>query len=121
MPADRKSGFVHDRPKQRRRIDLLDLISAGLLTPGMSLHPRQAKHADKVATLLHDGRVEIDGQPFSSASSAAVHLVGAPTNGWWFFLAQQTPRRSLDDVRRDYLHEMAIENDGDEQDEQGDN
>ena len=46
---------------------------------------------------------------------------GAPTNGWWFFLAQQTPRRSLDDVRRDYLHEMAIENDDDEQDEQGDN
>ena len=86
----------------------------------MSLFPRQKKHAKLIATLLPDGRVDVQGTVYSSPSEAAKGIVGSAMNGWWFFLVDQQSRRSLKDVRFDYLESIAAEvedEDGDDEDD----
>jgi hypothetical protein len=85
----------------------------------MSLFPRRKKHSHKVATLLPDGQVEVDGVAFASASDAANAIVGKRTNGWWFFLTDQAARQSLTRVKRDYVNAMAVDVEEDEPDEDG--
>jgi len=97
------------QPRLRKMIDLSDLINGGALQAGMSLFPRRKKYSHKVATLLHDGQVDVDGVTFSSGSDAASAIVGKKTNGWSFFLAEQAPRRTLRQVRRDYVNAMAVD------------
>lgn len=86
----------------------------------MTLFPRRKKFSDRVATLLQDGQVEVDGVAFSGPSDAASEIVGKRTNGWAFFLTDQASRRSLRTVRRDYVNAMAVDVDDDEPDDDGD-
>ena len=86
----------------------------------MSLFPRRKKFSHRVATLLPDGQVDVDGVAFSSPSDAATAIAGKRTNGWWFFLTDQASRRSLRTVRRDYVNAMAVDVEDDEPDDDGD-
>jgi hypothetical protein len=76
---------------------------------------------DSVATLLPDGRLDVKGTVYSSPSEAAKAITGGAMNGWWFFLVDQQSRRSLKDVRLDYLESIAAdvedEDDDDDDDE----
>lgn len=119
VPPGHRSGFSPDRqPRLRKKVHLSDLVIGGALEPGMTLFPRRKKGDGRVATLLPDGRLEIDGVAFGSPSEAASALTGHPTNGWWFFLVDQGSRRSLRTVRRDYVRAMAVDAEDDEADEQ---
>jgi len=120
VPQNHRSGFSPDRPRLRKKVHLSDLIRGGALEPGLSLFPRRKKFSARVATLLPDGRVEVDGVAFSSPSEAATSITGHPTNGWWFFLVDQASRRSLRTVRRDYVNAMAVDVEDDEAEEDGD-
>ncbi len=120
VPPNHRSGFSPDRPRLRKKVDLADLINAGVLEAGMPLFPRRAKFIDRVATLLPDGRIEVDDTLFSSPSQAASHMVGHAMNGWWFFLVDQASRTSLRTVRRDYINAMAVDVEDDEPDDDGD-
>jgi hypothetical protein len=86
----------------------------------MSLIPRRKQHASSVATLLPDGRLDLNGTIHSSPSQAAKAITGGAMNGWWFFLVDQQPRRSLRDVRLEYLESIAADSDDDDEDEEGD-
>jgi hypothetical protein len=101
-------------------IDLSDLITGGVLVPGMTLFPRRKKYSHRVATLLPDGQVEVDGVAFSSPSDAASAIAGKRTSGWWFFLTDQASKRSLRRVRRDYVDAMAVDAGDDEPDDEED-
>lgn len=114
VPQNHRSGFSHDRSRSRKKIKLVDLITAGVLTSGMSLFPRRKKFSDKVATLLSDGSVEVEGVAYESPSPAASKIVGHQMNGWGFFLIDQSSRRSLRNVRRDYVDAMAVDAEDDE-------
>ena len=120
VPPNHRSGFSQDKPSRHKKVHLADLINAGALTPGMLLFPRKKKFSDKVATLLSDGRLEIDGVLYESPSSAASKMVGSHMNGWWFFLTDQSSRRSLRIVRREYVDAMAVDAEDDESDEDDD-
>ncbi|ALA59733.1 GmrSD restriction endonuclease domain-containing protein [Nitrospira moscoviensis] len=121
VPPGHRSGFSREHVKRRKKkIKLADLINAGVLSPGMPLFPRKKKHSDKVATLLSDGQVEVDGVVYESPSPAASKIVGHQTNGWWFFLVDQASRRSLRMVRRDYINNLAVETEDDEPDDDDD-
>jgi hypothetical protein len=118
-PPGHKSGFSRDRkPRLAKKVLLSDLIVGGVLEPGMTLFPRRKKHSDRVATLLPDGRVEVDGVAFTSPTDAATAIAGKRTSGWWFFLTDQAMRRSLRAVRRDYISAMAMDVDDDEPDDE---
>jgi hypothetical protein len=121
VPPNHKSGFSPDRkPRLRKKIRLSDLINAGVLSPGMMLFPARKKYSNKVATLLPDGQVEVDGVPYASPSDAASALVGKRTGGWWFFLTDQANRTSLRKIRRDYVNAMAVDEEDDEPDDDDD-
>lgn len=121
VPAGHKSGFSPDRkPRLRKKVYLSDLINAGVLTPGMILFPARKKYSDKVATLLPDGQLEVDGVAYGSPSDAATAVVGKRTGGWWFFLTDPASRTSLRKIRRDYVNAMAVDEEDDEPDEEDD-
>jgi hypothetical protein len=75
----------------------------------MSLFPRLKKFSHQVATLLPDGRVEVAGIAYSGPSDAATAIAGKRRNGWWLFLVDQISKRSLGDVRSDYVNAMALD------------
>lgn len=120
VPSGHQSGFTPDRRRLRRRVQLADLISGGALAPGMPLFPRRRKFTNRIATLLADGRVEVDGVPHPSPSDAARAVTGHATNGWWFFLVDQASQRSLRAVRRDYVDAMAVDVEDDEVEDDND-
>jgi hypothetical protein len=116
VPAGHKSGFAVEKPARRHRVDLLDLLGAGYLEQGAVLTPRRKKLEDRKGTVLVDGRIDVDGAVHGSPSEAAKSITGKPTNGWWFFLVDKPSRRSLRDVRRDYLESFAEDMDEDDED-----
>ena len=121
VPPNHRSGFSPDKtPKLRKKVRLSDLINGGALEPGISLFPKREKFSDRVATLLPDGQVEVDGIAFASPSDAASSIAGHQTNGWAFFLTDQASRRSLRAVRRDYVNAMAVDVEDDEPGDDGD-
>lgn len=110
---------MREKPR-RKKVDVRDLIAGGVLEAGMSLFPRREQYIHRVATLLPDGRVEVDGIAYASPTNAATAIMGKPTNGWWFFLTDQFSRRStLRNVRRDYVEAMAVDVEDDEADDDG--
>ena len=114
VPANYRSGLVRDRARPRKRLTLADLMNGGVLTPGMPLFPRR-KVGGRIATLLADGRLEIEGTIFGTPSQAARHLAGHAVNGWYFFLTDQALRRSLRGVRREYVNALAVDDDMDDE------
>ena len=120
VPAGHRSDFAREKPPVRHKVRMDDLINAGMLEPGMPLFPRRKQHLDRVATLLPDGRIDVDGTVFARPSSAAAAITGKPTNGKSFFLVDQASRRSLRDVWREYVDSLADEVEEDEGDEEGD-
>lgn len=122
VPEGHRSYFNSERVRPNRRLDTSDLISAGCLQAGMALIPRSKKHMSSNATLLGDGRVDIDGVVYASVSEAAKALTGSIVNGWTFFLVDKQTKKSLRDVRLEYLESIAADPDSedDESDEDDD-
>lgn len=120
VPEGHKSGFASERPRRRSKLQLSDLLSAGVLQAGMTLTPRQAKYSDKVGVLLPDGQIELDGQTFLRPSAAGVYLRKRPTNGWSFFLVDPKTRRSLRHIRSEYIESLDVDLDDDEEDDDDD-
>ena len=121
VPAGHRSGFVEEKaPARHHKVDLADLISSGKIAPGTCLFPRRKKYADRAATVLPDGQIDIDGTTFPTPSAAGASITGKPTNGWWFFLVDQATRRSLKDVRREYVDAHAVDADEEEADDEDD-
>ena len=52
--------------------------------------PTRKKYSDRIATLLPDGRIEVDVLPFAGPTEAATYIAGKQICGWWFFLTDQT-------------------------------
>jgi hypothetical protein len=110
-------GSGHAAP--RRKVQIADLISAGHLVSGQTLTPRRSKYGHVVGTVLPDGRIDVDGTVYETPSKAGSVITGKPTNGWYFFLVDKQARRSLRDVRRDYLESLAepVEEEDDDDDD----
>ena len=84
----------------------------------MKLTPRRKKFRDEVAVLLSDGRIEWNGQFFASPSNAGKAITGLKAvNGWYFFLVDTDKKRSLKDVRIEYLESISADPDDDNDDD----
>ena len=120
VPEGHRSGYLPSKPRLRKRVQLSDLISAGVVEPGITLFPRTKKYQGLVATLLPDGRIEFDGIAYSSPSDAASAMTGGQIKGWWFFLVDEDSKRSLQHIRREYVDQLSLESDEDDDEDDDD-
>lgn len=95
-----------------RRLDLADLLNAGVLQAGMTLYPGSKRYGSRTATLLADGSIEVDGVAYQYPQGAAKAIAGRPRNGLWFFRLDRVGGRSLREVLDDYRTAMALDVDG---------
>ena len=114
VPDGHKSLFGGEVKRARRRLDLSDLIGAGMLEPGMTLYSRRRRLAGRTATLLPDGRIDVDSKIYDTPSAAATAMAGRNANGWGFFLVDSETRRSLRDVYQSYMEQVSDDVEDDE-------
>jgi hypothetical protein len=113
-PPGHKSGFTRAAPRLRRKVQLADLINAGVLAAGSPLAPRNKKHSHRQATLLADGSIEVDGTAFENPTLAASAIAGRRIGGWSFFTVDDGSKRTLKALRTEYVAAMSVDDDDDD-------
>jgi hypothetical protein len=103
-----------------RKISVIDLISAGLLRTGQTLYPSYKRYKGRNAQILADGRIEVEGEVFDSLSVAGNYLRKKNTNGWTFWLINESPKEKLFDVREKYKEIVGVEGSEDLSDDETD-
>jgi hypothetical protein len=111
VPAGHVSSFARAEQRPRHKIEISDLMGAGLLNAGDLLYPRQAEHQHRVVTVLPDGRLEVEGHVFGTPSGAAVHIVGGIRNGWTYFFIDVASRKLLNALWYEYVDMTSAEAD----------
>jgi hypothetical protein len=119
VPAGHKSRILSEKSEKQIKVGVIDLISAGLVSSGQMLYPRQNQHAGKVAQILDDGRIECESLIFDSLSLAGIQIRKRNTNGWTFWLVDEKTRKSMADLREEYRELIGLE-DGEDEIEDGD-
>ncbi len=109
VPEGHKSAFGAQAERPRHKIEVADLIGAGMLKAGATLYARRKKHSHRTATVLPDGRIDVDGISYATPSGAAVSISGKSENGWWFFLVSPTGKRSLSDLWHEYVDQTSVD------------
>jgi hypothetical protein len=109
VPEGHRSAFGAHAERPRHKIEVADLIGAGMLESGATLYARRKKHSHRTATVLPDGRIDVDGTSYATPSGAAVSISGKSENGWWFFLVNPTGKRSLSDLWHEYVDQTSVD------------
>jgi len=110
VPQGHAPQESHEVKPPLSRVDLTDLLAAGLLGAGTAIYPRGQKFSESVGTINAEGMVEVSGQSFSSLSAAAEHFTGRPTNGWWWWCVEVLgEKQELREVRQEYLDAQGFE------------
>ena len=117
VPLGYRSNLIHEEPEPEVKVNVIDLISAGLVSVGQSIYPRRPKDVGHVAQILEDGRIKIDETVFNSLSLAAIHVTHRTTNGWWYWLSDEKSRASMADLRQEYRELIGLEEGEDEIDD----
>jgi hypothetical protein len=117
VPPGHKANFSHQKPRLIHTVQLIDLVNNGYLSPRIPLYPRMQKYRHRVATLLPDGQIEVDGFVYESPTPAASAIAGKRRGGWSFFVTDLESGRTLKRIRQDYISTLAM--DGDDEDEDG--
>jgi hypothetical protein len=120
VPEGHRSGFAQQKERPKHKVEIADLIGAGLLEAGATLYARQKKFAGRTATVLPDGGLDVDGTKFSYPTGAAVSITGTSVSGWWFFLVDPDHRRCLLDLWHEYVDELAVDVDESDVPDDGD-
>jgi hypothetical protein len=98
-PAGHRVSLSRDRREApARKVEVADLLNAGLLDQGATLYPRQKGLAGQVATVLSDGSIDVNGTSWGTPTGAARAITGKSRNGWWFWLIDPKTKVSLSDL-----------------------
>jgi hypothetical protein len=116
VPEGHKSQVEHIERRPARRVELADIMAAGLLYEGATLYARGRRVAGRTATVLFDGAVDVDGVRYSTPSGAARAVSGTNVNGWWFWLLEPKSTRSLTDLWREYVDQRDVDAEDDSTD-----
>jgi hypothetical protein len=109
VPEGHKSQTEGTERRPARQVELADIMAAGLLDDGVTLHARGRRAAGRTATVLSDGSLDVDGVRYSSPSGAARAVSGTSVNGWWFWLLEPKSTRSLRDLWREYVDQRDVD------------
>jgi hypothetical protein len=120
VPTGHKSVVVADGNERQVKVEVLDLISAGLVAAGQTLYPRKTGANGQLAQILEDGRISVAGEVFDSLSMAAVKVMNKNQNGWYFWLVDEKTKESMIDLRKQYREMIGDEDEDDEADDDSD-
>lgn len=122
VPAGHTSSFGTAEVQQRRRVGLADLIGAGLLEPGTTLHVRRKAQSHRTATVLSDGRIDVDGVAYDFPSAAAGAIAQSSENGWRYFVVGSPTGPQLRELLGEYEAQVSadLEGAGDEDEDDDD-
>jgi hypothetical protein len=123
VPDGHRSGHAARPQRERRTVDVADLIGAGLIEPGATLYVRRRGFADRTATVLPDGQIDVEGIPYGTPSGAAKAIYGKNANGWRFFRITADKTRPLSDLWHEFVDSAAVDADDSENpegDDEGD-
>ena len=99
------------KPWEHLPVSLSNLIDAGLIKPPVNVE-KNYKGTILRATILPDGKVEFEGTPYNSLSTAATHAVATVSgrrmaqDGWQFWKLQEPNTgqlKSLQAIRKAFL------------------
>ena len=113
IPEGHKSSVVKESAEKQLKVEVIDLISAGLVSAGQTLYPRQPSAAGQIAQIMDDGRISVAGEVFDSLSMAVVKVVSNSQNGWTFWLLDEKTKQSMNDLRKQY-RDIIGEDDGED-------
>lgn len=114
VPVGHKPNLVVNKGEKQIKVEVIDLMSAGLVSAGQTLYPKQRKHEGKTANILDDGQISTDGLIFDSLSLAGNQIRKLSTNGWTFWLVDEKTRKSMADLREEYRELIGLEDGQDE-------
>lgn len=117
VPEGHKSGFGVAVVTPGRRVQVADLMGAGLIEAGAVLTARPKAFHDATAVILADGRIEVGGEAFTSPTGAARSISGTTRNGWSFFYVDVASKRTLSSLWHEYVEQMDLEADDAEVDD----
>lgn len=109
VPEGHRVVHVRERHRPKRRITIVDLIGAGLISEGTELHARRPQLSTTTATVLSDGTLDVDGVTYTTPSGAARALTGKQVNGWEFWLIDPKRRLALTELWRQYVDQTSVE------------
>jgi hypothetical protein len=108
VPAGHTGKLAAAIERSLPRIEVADLVNAGLLRPGDVLTARVQAHRGKTCEISEDGSLFIGTTRCETLSAAARTITGAQSEaGWWFWLVDFADERSMSDVRQEYLEALA--------------
>lgn len=103
VPDGHTSSTEPSAARAQYKVEMADLIRAGLVTPGAVLYAKPAVHRGRTAVVNADGSVLLDGTSYSTVSGAARQLQGGGSvAGWYFWAIDPALSRTLADVRSTY-------------------
>lgn len=115
VPVGHKVKIQRDHAGITITVDIPDLLASGHLTSGQMLYSRPGKYGGGIARILSDGRIEVNGNICSSPSQAGIFLRKKATNGWHFWRLDPNGKKSLHDVRTEYLKVVSPESSEEDQ------
>lgn len=104
VPKGHVTAITHHVERAASRVEVSDLVRAGLVPVGTTLYARPAAQSGKTCMVSEDGRLFVNDTPYMTLSAAARAVTGSQSEaGWWFWLTDPESARSMVDVRREYL------------------
>lgn len=102
VPEGHKSVVVQGSNEEPVRVEVIDLLAAGLVSAGQTLYAKDLKLSGRTAQILEDGRIQVVGKVFNSLSLAGAEVRTRSANGWTFWLVDEKTRKSMADLRDEY-------------------
>jgi hypothetical protein len=103
VPEGYKARTERAERRPARKVEMADVLGAGLVEEGATLYARGGRSAGRTATVLPDGALDVDGVRYETPSGAARVVTGRIVNGWGFWLVDSKSKRSLHDLWREYV------------------
>ena len=102
VPRGHKSVVAMETDEKQVKVEVIDLISAGLVSSGQTLYPRQRSVNGQTAQILDDGRISVGGEVFDSLSKATYKVTKNGQNGWTFWQIDEKTKQTMSDLRKQY-------------------
>lgn len=109
VPAGHSGKVAASVERATPRVEVADLVSAGLIRPGQSLFARVQAHRGKLCQVSEDGSLYVGDRRYDTLSAAAKAITGAQSEaGWWFWLIDAEGDKSMSDLRQEFVESLAV-------------